>query len=367
MLADPGLYVHLPWCVRKCPYCDFNSHPLKDDSDFLSYVQALVRDWRHQAQNHPVESFASVFIGGGTPSLCPADLLDDVLRHTPLKAGAEVTMEANPGTTEYQHLAHFRQAGINRLSIGAQSFNNQHLQVLGRIHNASETHQAFAAARDGGFDNINLDLMWGLPEQTVDQALADLDEAINLQPEHISWYQLTIEAKTEFARRTPILPVEDIQAAIEREGLMRLEQAGYHRYEVSAFATGDRQCRHNRNYWEFGDYMGLGAGAHGKYTTAQGVYRTQKAHQPRVYLDKPTHTQSTPVQENERVAEFMLNALRLVAGVPKATLLAKTHIPWAAIEPQWQALVDKGLVRPDQCATTLRGLRFLDSVIAEFV
>jgi putative oxygen-independent coproporphyrinogen III oxidase len=367
-----ALYVHFPWCVAKCPYCDFNSHPLKPDTDFERYTHALLQDWRSQLNTFTLnQPFNSVFVGGGTPSLLPAELIQEVLQAMPLSATVEITMEANPGTTEYTNFAAYRHAGVNRLSIGAQSFNNSALKQLGRIHQACETEKAFAKARLAGFDNINLDLMWGLPQQTVEDALDDLDAAIALAPEHISWYQLTIEAKTEFARRTPLLPVEDTLAKMESAGLQKLKDAGYLRYEVSAFAQDKQFCQHNLNYWSFGDYVGIGAGAHGKLVapgvSTPGLIRTTKAHQPRLYLADPEATQTSTIPSDQLVVEFMLNALRLVDGVDFSTFSTNTGLPWQAVAHMWEPLVEQGLVRADRCATTPLGLRYLDSVVAEFL
>jgi len=372
MLSTPGAYVHFPWCVRKCPYCDFNSHPLRDTDSFTIYTQQLICDWQHQAEQLPdTLAFSSVFLGGGTPSLFEPESIHQVIAHLPLTKQAEVTMEANPGTTEHADFADYYHAGVNRLSLGAQSFDDKQLQKLGRIHASSDTHVAFEKARAGGFRNINIDLMWGLPEQSVNAALADLDEAIALGAEHISWYQLTIEAKTEFARRPPILPVDESLATIERLGLARLADAGFTRYEVSAFARNDNNCIHNTNYWSFGDYVGIGAGAHGKLSTQLTdhieITRTAKPTQPRLYQAEPTKTQYRQVDQQERILEFMMNALRLVDGVEQSAYTHRTGLAWEAIDGTWQKLVDDGLVRADRCATTAKGLRYLDSVLGEFL
>ncbi|MCR9261721.1 MAG: radical SAM family heme chaperone HemW [Pseudomonadaceae bacterium] len=372
MLPHSAAYIHFPWCVRKCPYCDFNSHPLREQDDFAAYTQALNIDW--QAQQHTLEEhvlFDSVFLGGGTPSLFEPEQMSPVLQKLPRSDGAEVTMEANPGTTEHHLLGGYRDVGINRLSIGAQSFSNAQLERLGRIHNNTETYAAYEQARGAGFENINIDLMWGLPEQSVGQALDDLETAIALQPEHISWYQLTIEAKTEFAVRTPILPRDAVLADIETQGLLRLEAAGYHRYEVSAFARPGFQCRHNLNYWSFGDYIGIGAGAHGKISNSSAngltIERTLKSSQPRLYQGSPNTTSVKPVPDAERPIEFMMNVLRLVDGVNTETFVRNTGLAWQVVEPAWQRLVSQGLVRQDRIATTATGLRYLDSVLAEFL
>jgi oxygen-independent coproporphyrinogen-3 oxidase len=369
-----GLYVHFPWCVKKCPYCDFNSHPLKADTDQAAYLDALIEDWQKQHATLgsqrllavPSQQFTSVFFGGGTPSLFEPRHLTRLLAQIPHE-GAEVTLEVNPGTAERHSFSEFRSAGINRLSLGAQSFADTQLQQLGRIHRSTETLHAFASAREAGFNNINVDLMWGLPGQTVEAALADLNQAIELQAEHISWYQLTIEAKTEFAKRPPILPKDKILQDIEEAGLERLSQAGYTRYEVSAFAKDPAYCRHNLTYWSFGDYLGIGAGAHGKVTLNGDILRTQRPSQPRLYQKDPEGTPSTTVAADQLVLEFMMNALRLTDGVPQSVFTQRTGIEWEQIQPKWRELVALGLVREDRCATTALGLRYLDSVLEKFL
>ena len=366
MLENPGLYVHFPWCVKKCPYCDFNSHPLSPAADFDAYASALQQDLSAQlGESQP--RFASAFLGGGTPSLCPPEHLARIISALPLTPDAEVTMEANPGTLEHADFGAYRAAGINRLSLGAQSFNAGHLLKLGRIHTVEDIPRVFAAARAGGFDNINLDIMWGLPGQTVADAMADLNAAIALGPEHLSWYQLTIAPKTEFARRVPVLPVEDTLGAMETAGLARLRDAGYQRYEVSAYARADRRCAHNLNYWTFGDYLGIGAGAHGKRTDGDFVARTEKARQPRLYLKDPAQTGVTQVDPAALAFEFLLNALRLEDGVAIAVFEARTGLSWDVIAERWATLVDQGLVKGDRCATTARGYRYLDSVLERFL
>ena len=369
-----GLYVHFPWCVKKCPYCDFNSHPLKADTDQAAYLDALMLDWRTQYATlgakrllaTPSHRFTSIFFGGGTPSLFKPQHLKDLLAHIPHE-GAEVTLEVNLGTAEHHGFGEFKHAGINRLSIGAQSFADAQLLQLGRIHQSADTLKAFTGARQAGFSNINLDLMWGLPGQTVDTALADLDQAIALQAEHISWYQLAIEAKTEFARRPPILPRDKILQEIEEAGLERLSQAGYVRYEVSAFAKDQAYCRHNLTYWSFGDYMGIGAGAHGKVTLDGDIVRTQRPSQPRLYQKDPDAMPSTHVAADQLVLEFMMNALRLTDGVSKSVFTQRTGIEWEQIQPIWRELITLGLVREDRCATTNLGMRYLDSVLEKFI
>lgn len=371
MLDHAGLYVHFPWCVRKCPYCDFNSHPLprgesQNGVDFAGYVDALQTDYHHQQRD---ERYATVFLGGGTPSLCPPDEIARLLESLATTPSVEVTMEVNPGTTEHSDLGAYRNAGVSRLSLGAQSFHDESLAALGRIHDSAETLVAFANARAGDFDDINLDIMWGLPRQTVAQAMADIEQAIALAPEHISWYQLTIEPKTEFARRTPLLPRDEILAEIEREGLAALAAAGYTRYEVSAHARVGRQSRHNVNYWQFGDYLGIGAGAHGKRSDPHlaSIVRCRKPAQPRLYLKDPDATAHEAIATASLPVEFMMNALRLVDGVDFDAFERQTGLAWTVVEPNWESLRARELVRHDRCATTPLGLRYLDSVVAEFL
>ena len=369
MLERPGLYIHYPWCVKKCPYCDFNSHPIKGGVDQEAYRLALEADWAAQSQTSDV--FASVFFGGGTPSLFHPKHIGGLLDKLPIAADAEITLEVNPGTQEYMEFSEYRSAGINRLSVGAQSFDEHKLKRLGRIHQSTDTTTAFIEARNAGFKNINLDLMWGLPEQTVADALSDLQIAIDLQPEHISWYQLTIEAKTEFAKRTPILPMEQEIYDMEQAGLALLTEAGFHRYEVSAFAKSDQLCKHNLNYWQFGDYVGLGAGAHGKHSTRQDqkliAFRSSKPSQPRLYMANPKITEQQQVAADDLILEFMMNALRLTDGVDWPIFEQRTGLTQASIMPVWENLVMRDLVRADRCAPTIKGTRYLDSVLQQFV
>jgi putative oxygen-independent coproporphyrinogen III oxidase len=375
-----GLYLHFPWCVRKCPYCDFNSHPLRGELQENAYLAALqsdlsatLRDSAEQAAAVAPRAIDSVFCGGGTPSLFSAGAFASLLGHLApwLSATAEITLEANPGSVEHHDFTAYRAAGINRLSLGAQSFDAGALQALGRIHGPGEILRAMGRARAGGFDNINLDIMYGLPEQTATGALDDLRQAIALQPEHISWYELTIEPKTEFARRPPRLAVEREVALMERDGLALLEAAGYERYEVSAFARPGFQCRHNRNYWSFGDYLGAGAGAHGKRSYREGpdlrVERTRKAAQPRLYMADPTATQRLPVEAHALPFEFMMNALRLIDGVPTERFEAATGLSCDRLQPVWDKLQNQGLVRANRLATTELGLRHLDTVLQRFL
>ncbi len=369
-MNEASLYVHLPWCVRKCPYCDFNSHPLKAGTPFDGYVDALVEDLMAQLEDYGVDRVPTVFFGGGTPSLFPPEAFARLLETIGgrLMADAEVTMEANPGTTEHGPLNGYRQAGINRISFGAQSFDDERLRALGRIHDSRAIVSSFDLARAAGFHNLNLDLMYGLPEQDRLGALSDLAAAIALEPEHISWYQLTLEPKTEFARRPPPLPGDLILDAMEQGGYELLARAGYDRYEVSAFSRPGAGARHNVNYWTFGDYLGVGAGAHGKHRRMDGcTVRTRKAHQPRLYLSDPTQTEQAAVTTEQLPGEFMLNALRLTEGASLERFEAATGLPRSSLEPVRTRQIQAELLREDRLAATQRGYRLLDTLIADYL
>jgi len=372
-MSGLGLYVHFPWCVRKCPYCDFNSHPLKGNLDEAGYLQALSNDAEQALAGVAPAAITTVFFGGGTPSLFAprafAALLDDLRPW--LAPDAEVTMEANPGTAEYHDPADYLAAGINRLSFGAQSFDDRQLARLGRIHHAEETRVAFRRARAAGFTRINLDLMYALPQQSVAGALGDLDAALALEPDHVSWYQLTLEPKTEFAARPPRLPGDTAIGRMETAGHARLAGAGFERYEISAYARPGQHCRHNVNYWSFGDYLGIGAGAHGKQTRRDpdgfSVARTVKPAQPRLYLAEPRSTAIRAVPDEQLPFEFLMNALRLAEGVAFETFTDRTGLALAALEPGWSRGVERGLLRNDRLATTALGFRHLDGVLQTFL
>ena len=360
-----SLYVHLPWCVRKCPYCDFNSHPLRGPLPKDEYLSALLDDLRFEQERFERHRFDTVYFGGGTPSLFPPEAFATLLGAA--GTDGEVTLETNPGAAEHGDLPAYRRAGITRVSIGGQSFDDAQLQGLGRIHRAEETRRVAAAVADAGFDSFNIDLMYGLPRQTVGEALADLEQAIALEPPHISWYQLTIEPKTEFARRTPTgLPSAEEAIAIEDAGLALLTRHGYRRYEVSAFARDGHQCAHNLNYWRFGDYAGIGAGAHGKRTSGEQVLRTAKPRQPRLFLTG-CRGEVAPVPRRELATEFLMNALRLTDGVEPELFHARTGLERATIAETWSELAQWGLMRTDRLALTARGLRQLDGVVARFL
>ena len=335
MIEPPlSLYVHLPWCVRKCPYCDFNSHTAGDAPPKARYIEALLLDLEREATRAAGRTITTVFLGGGTPSLfTPQEigrLLDGIEDRFDLAGDIEITLETNPGTVDCGAPAGYREAGVNRLSIGAQSFDDARLQSLGRIHSASDILSAVEAARSAGFDNINIDLMHALPGQDVSAALADLEQAVELQPEHISWYQLTLEPNTVFHARPPAnLPDDDLAFDIQQAGQHYLDSQGYLQYEVSAYARPGRECRHNLNYWTFGDYLATGAGAHGKVTTADGIYRYRKPANPLQYM-KTMEVGGTAareaIAEHDRLFEFLLNALRLNDGFDETQLEARTGI-----------------------------------------
>lgn len=363
-----GLYMHFPWCAKKCPYCDFNSHPVAGTVPEEAYVEALSQDLSTSlAANH--SPLQSIFCGGGTPSLFSAAAFAELLAQLEpwTTASPEITMEANPGTTEHRDLGGYRAAGINRISFGAQTFNPTQLQALGRIHSPDDIERSFDKARHAGFDNVNLDLMYGLPRQTPGEAVADLERAIRMEPEHISWYQLTIEPKTEFARRPPILASDSNIAEMERLGRALLANNGYERYEVSAYARSGYRCWHNENYWRFGDYLGVGAGAHGKIRQGATVVRTRKAPQPRRYLAGPTVTTREAVAPEELVFEFMLNALRLRQGVSFAAFAEATGLSADALRPLWAELASADLVQAERIAASEFGYNHIDTIIARFL
>ncbi|HAT8666513.1 radical SAM family heme chaperone HemW [Legionella pneumophila] len=317
-----SLYIHIPWCIRKCPYCDFNSHKSPDVLPEHQYIQALIEDLKTDISSYNTREINSIFIGGGTPSLFSAEaynnLFNELKRILPFAKNIEITMEANPGTVEQHRFTDYRQSGINRLSLGIQSFNPNHLKILGRIHDEKQAHSAIDTARKAGFDNLNLDIMHSLPNQSVTQGLQDLKTALSYQTEHLSWYQLTIEPNTVFYKHTPPLPSEEEDYLLEEQGFALLHDSGYHRYEISAFSKPEKQARHNINYWLFGDYLGIGAGAHGKMTTPNAIIRTRKHRQPKDYLDneKPYLAACETITGKELLFEFMLNTTRLEQSIP---------------------------------------------------
>lgn len=373
-LPPLSLYVHVPWCVRKCPYCDFNSHEAARIPE-QEYVRALLQDLaqdREMAQGRPL---GSVFFGGGTPSLFRARSIGAVLEEADRLIGftrdVEITLETNPGTAEYDNLAGYKSAGVNRISFGIQSFDETHLRTLGRIHSGNEALRAYDLARRADFANINLDLMHGLPQQTLAQAAADLHQALALEPEHISWYQLTIEPNTVFHSRPPTLPEDEVLWDIQEAGQAILARGGFDQYEISAYSRPGRKARHNLNYWQFGDYLAIGAGAHGKITWGDGtIQRFWKTRKPADYLapDKSFTAGRNPVAQEQQMLEFMMNALRLVEGVPQSWFAERTQLPEAALAQPKAELVRRGLLvdDPARLQATALGLRFLNDILATF-
>ena len=368
-----SLYIHTPWCVRKCPYCDFNSHE-RGELPEAAYLRALLADLDQDLPLIGDRTVETVFIGGGTPSLLSGDfyrqLFQGIRQRLVLSEQAEITLEANPGTVEAGRFAGFREAGINRLSIGVQSFNNTHLQALGRIHDASAAIQAAHQAREAGFTTFNLDIMHALPGQTRAQALDDLQQAMALQPTHLSWYELTIEPNTVFFRSPPDQPSPDHMADTEQEGFALLASQGYQRYEVSAFARDGHACRHNLNYWQFGDYLGIGAGAHGKITdTHHGtIHRYQKTRKPEDYLAdaQQARRQYHPVAREDRLFEALMNGLRLVEGVRLQTVEDNTGLPAAQWTHYLGELRQQGLleITDQRVHCTEKGMHHLNGVLA---
>lgn len=375
-LIPLALYVHLPWCERKCPYCDFNSHENFDSQLEDGYIDALLTDLHQQRSEAPSRPLFSVFLGGGTPSLFSgpsiARLLNGIDQLWGIGVDVEITMEANPGSAEAKRFAEYRSAGVNRLSLGIQSFADPQLVALGRVHDSVQAMQAIHLAKSH-FNRFNLDIMHGLPDQSVGAALEDLDRAIDASHGHVSWYQLTIEPNTTFWSRPPTLPHDDILTDIQDAGEARFNASGLTQYEVSAWAAPKQRSQHNLNYWTFGDYIGIGAGAHGKITKSDGtVIRTRRSRSPRDYLAGITegirpHQQELP--KTELPVEFMLNALRLKEGVPASLFKAHTGLELAVVKPQIDRLVARGLMpaNNENITTTTQGYRFLNDVVASFM
>lgn len=372
-------YVHFPWCLRKCPYCDFNSHQQAQDAiPIRRYLQRLGEDIEQDAQLAQGRELTAIFFGGGTPSLMSAaaisQILNELARFHSFRPGIEITLEANPGTFESAKFADFAAAGVNRLSIGVQSFQNQFLARLGRLHSAQEATDAIRQARRIGFDNFNIDLMHGLPGQDPADATADLTHAINLEPSHISWYQLTIEQNTEFYRQPPPLPTEQTLWDIHQAGHQQLQEAGFIQYEVSAFAHSGHSSQHNLNYWRYGDYLGLGPGAHGKITWISDdtqIVRTRKTRLPKDYLDarRPLVRLEEPVAADERPFDYLMNLLRLREPVSLRHFEQTTGLKAASLQPVLGTLTEKGLIRLDghSLTTTATGYRYLNDVLVHWL
>ena len=375
LLLPLSLYIHFPWCIQKCPYCDFNSHAVKAGIPEQAYIDALLADLRVDlALVTPARPIQSIFMGGGTPSLFSPEAIERLLlgiqEQVLLTPNCEITLEANPGTFESDKFKAFRQLGINRLSIGIQSFNDPHLKKLGRVHSAAEALKAVAIAQQAGFDNLNLDLMFGLPEQTSEQALFDVQTAIDLNPSHISFYQLTLEPNTYFHRFPPKLPEDDTIYAIQKNCQQRLAAHGYQQYEISAYAQQGKQARHNLNYWQFGDYLGIGAGAHGKISQAlpENIIRTIKPKSPEQYLKQAKAKQQTIAIE-QLPLEFVMNHLRLKTGFNLADYVAVTGLGVESLEPALTQCLQQGLLvkNQQQISCSEKGWDFLDVVLEKFI
>ncbi|MET6757548.1 MULTISPECIES: radical SAM family heme chaperone HemW [unclassified Pseudoalteromonas] len=376
-LPPLSLYVHVPWCVQKCPYCDFNSHGQKGEIPEAEYVQHLIDDLKadlHLVQGRKIHS---IFIGGGTPSLLTGAaytrLLNEVDNLIGLEEHCEITLEANPGTVETGRFKDYVKAGINRISIGVQSMQNDKLKALGRIHGSDEANYAAQQAKEAGLNSFNLDLMHGLPGQTLDDALSDLKQIIALDPPHISWYQLTIEPNTQFASKPPTLPQDETLWDIQEQGVELLAQAGYVQYEISGYAKPGYQCQHNLNYWRFGDYLGIGCGAHGKVTDANTglITRTEKVKHPRGYMDliKPYMYKSWHVEQDDLAFEFFMNRFRLVESCPINDFNKLTTLPLQSQQSALNQAINKGLLTQTDShwQVTLKGHRFLNDLLELFV
>lgn len=381
MLIPPplSLYIHIPWCVQKCPYCDFNSHAQKGEIPQQAYITALLEDLDNDIEHFKLDKsrpIHSIFIGGGTPSLIEpeyiAQLLQGVSERIPFQTGLEITIEANPGTIEANRFEQYRKAGVTRISIGVQSFQDKKLARLGRIHGKAEAIAAAELAHTIGLTSFNLDLMHGLPEQSVSDALEDLQQAINLQPPHLSWYQLTIEPNTLFYSKPPVLPDDDDLWDIFEQGHKMLESAGYVQYETSGYSKLGYQCQHNLNYWRFGDYLGIGCGAHGKLSFADGrIVRTTKVKHPRGYLNmlKPYLTDEIEVEVEDRPFEFFMNRFRLLEPCPRVAFSQTTGLDESYIAAKMAWAIDRGYVVQSDThwQVTQKGRLFLNDLLEGFM
>ena len=385
MLEQPplSLYIHIPWCIRKCPYCDFNSHQVEGTFDEDKYKNKLYDDFlvEYNRLYDKDRGLQSIFIGGGTPSLFKGNsfhfLLASIKNHLNFSENIEITIEANPGTVDSEKFHSYVEAGINRLSIGVQSFSDKHLSKLGRIHNGGDAIRAIEVARSAGFENINLDIMHSLPEQSIEAAIKDLRIAVEQEPTHISWYQLTIEPNTYFYSHPPKLPADTIQEGILEEGMKILNGSDFSQYEVSAFAKNSTRSSHNHNYWSFGDYLGIGSGAHGKLTlpSENKVIRTIKPKMPSHYMSQTLNslTQLKEISASERTIEFLMNALRLKEGFSQSLFEARTGNEFSVISSRISNLIENGLMEINLIegkhvySTTKKGYRFLNTLLGEFL
>lgn len=381
-LPPLSLYIHIPWCVQKCPYCDFNSHALKQEVPESVYVQHLLDDLQQdlnflQQQKVQTRPLSTIFIGGGTPSLFSAEAISRLLKGVEARIAfaddIEITMEANPGSVEADRFAGYRKAGVNRISIGVQSFQGEKLEQLGRVHNSSEAVNAAKLAHHINLNTFNLDLMHGLPNQSVDDALSDLNTAIELSPPHLSWYQLTIEPNTLFHSKPPTLPQDELLWDIQQQGHELLASHGYQQYEVSAYAQPGQQCRHNLNYWRFGDYLGIGCEAHGKITVPQQntIIRTSKVKHPKGYMDltKPYLNKQWQVDKDEQAFEYFMNRFRLMEAFDKDEILRYTALTHADVQIAITKAIDKGLLTEtnNQWQVSQKGTFYLNDLLELFV
>lgn len=369
-----SLYIHMPWCVQKCPYCDFNSHTIKKTPDYRAYIDHLIEDLQQDIALCPERSIHSIFIGGGTPSLFSAELIDHLLTKIneliPIEKQAEITIEANPNSVDAERFTGYQQAGINRISIGVQSFQTDKLIRLGRVHNPQEAINAGKLAHKLKLDSFNLDLMHGLPNQSLDDALFDLKQAIAINPPHLSWYQLTIEPNTLFGSKPPVLPDDDKLWEIYQIGHHLLTQHGYQQYETSAYAKPELKCQHNLNYWRFGDYLGIGCGAHGKITQPNGdIIRTVKTRHPKGYLEGRYIEKSYTVPKEDLAFEFFMNRFRLFEATPKIEFEQRTFLPLQTIDRQINLAIEKNYLTEDKeyWKITEQGKLFLNSLLEIFL
>jgi len=377
-LSPPlSLYIHFPWCIQKCPYCDFNSHAVKDSLPESDYIDTLLQDLKKDLEQfQETRPLQSIFMGGGTPSLFSAQqvqrLLTGVESMIAFSDDIEITLEANPGTFESEKFADYRALGINRLSIGIQSFNDQHLQRLGRVHSAQEAVRAVEMAKQVGFDNFNLDLMFGLPESNEQDSICDVQQAIELQPSHISFYQLTLEPNTYFHKYPPVLPSDESIFEAQLACQKLLAEQGYQQYEISAYAQTGRQCKHNINYWSFGDYLGIGAGAHGKITLGlpDNIVRTMKPKKPEHYLQQVKRDRLVQaIIVSDLALEFVMNHLRLKKGFSLETYSQRTGLPLQSLQPALTQCIQQGLLieRQQHYVCSEKGWHFLDSILENFL
>jgi len=371
-----SLYIHFPWCTKKCPYCDFNSHNKPETIDESSYISALLDDIKYQSRYIQERAIKTIFIGGGTPSLFSPNklnhLLTNIIDHFPTSHDIEITMEANPGSLTLRYLKELYTTPINRLSIGVQSFQQKFLTGLGRIHNPQQAHTAIQGAIDAGFNRINIDLMYGLPEQTTQDALLDLTTAMQYNLQHLSWYQLTIEPNTYFYKYPPAQPNHDNLFEMQEQGKQLLRKFGFEQYEISAYQKQQQHCRHNLNYWQFGDYIGIGAGAHSKITTKEGKqFRYWNIKHPKHYLQAQNNYQAqiASISQKDMPGEFMMNALRLNQAVQFDLFSKRTGLAITALQPTLDKLASRKLITYNKHSLTLTelGYRFCDDVIAEFM